>query len=77
MRKSEPWMFFALLIAGVYNILWGAWVILFLDLSMTVWGASPVEPKEIWQCVGMIVGVYGIGYIVAVAKYKIPLFKGF
>lgn len=58
-------MFYVLGLAGIYNLLWGSWVVAFPDLSMSVFGAQPVQPREIWQCVGMIVGVYGLGYIAA------------
>lgn len=59
------WMTFVLVAAGVYNILWGAWVIIRpMDLFDMTGIARPLYPG-IWQCVGMIVGVYGIGYAVA------------
>ena len=66
-KFNRPWMFYWLFAAGIYNLVWGAWVVLFPNLSMTWLGAEPVQPPEIWQCVGMIVGVYGIGYIAASA----------
>ena len=65
MKKAKPWMSHILIVAGIYNILWGAWVILFPNLSLDIFGVSPVQPIEIWQCVGMIVGVYGVGYLTA------------
>ncbi|MFK7825993.1 MAG: hypothetical protein AB8G05_17705 [Oligoflexales bacterium] len=80
MVKTPSWMFYTLVLAGVYNLLWGAWVVLFPDLSMTLLGAEPVQPREIWQCVGMIVGVYGVGYVVAAAdplKHWLIVMVGF
>ena len=54
-----------LLAAGIYNILWGGFVVLF-PLTMFRWLDMPAPNYvEIWQCVGMIVGVYGVGYIAA------------
>lgn len=52
-------------VAALYNIVWGALVVLF-PLAMFQWAKlkMPVYP-EIWQCVGMIVGVYGVGYWIA------------
>ncbi len=51
--------------ASVYNIAWGGWVILrphaWFDLAAL---PRPIYP-QIWQCVGMIVGVYGVGYAIA------------
>lgn len=64
-RQCPSFLRLTLLIAGVYNILWGASVVLFPNWFFTVFGMSlPVYPS-IWQCVGMIVGVYGVGYILA------------
>ena len=51
--------------AAAYNILWGASVVLFPNLAFDLLGiARPLYPS-IWQCVGMIVGVYGVGYAIA------------
>ena len=63
-RKID-WMKLTLLIAGVYNIVWGGFVVLF-PLAPFQWaGIEPPRYPELWQCVGMIVGVYGIGYLIA------------
>lgn len=57
----SKWLF----AAGIYNGLWGLSVIVapywFFDFAGM---ERPLYP-EIWQCVGMIVGVYGVGYLVA------------
>lgn len=51
--------------AAVYNVLWGALVVLFpLELFRRLHMPPPNYPM-IWQCVGMIVGVYGVGYACA------------
>jgi hypothetical protein len=54
-----------LIAAGIYNLVWGGWVIL-RPLDMFDWTGipRPIYPS-IWQCVGMVVGVYGVGYLVA------------
>ncbi|MGB0452919.1 MAG: flavin reductase [Bacteriovoracaceae bacterium] len=62
---KRDFAYYTLVLAGIYNFLWGAWVIFFPELSFTVLGAEPPKYLEIWQCVGMIVGVYGLGYIIA------------
>ncbi|MEM1330748.1 MAG: SelL-related redox protein [Planctomycetota bacterium] len=69
---DRPWMNAVLRIAAVYNLLWGAWVVLFPLSLFRLVGVDTAgfdEPENltvpIWQCVGMIVGVYGIGYWVA------------
>src|SRR5262249_31263829 len=28
-------------------------------------GLAPINYPEVWQCVGMVVGVYGLGYLIA------------
>jgi len=63
---SPPlWMASVLWAAAVYNILWGALIVLF-PLAPFRWaGMPPPNYPMIWQCVGMIVGVYGVGYACA------------
>lgn len=63
--RTPIWMRSALVAAGVYNLAWGAAVVLFpfamfdwLDLTRPNW-------PQIWQCLGMVIGVYGIGYLIA------------
>lgn len=51
--------------AGVYNLVWGCVVILFPHLLFDLCGIPRLNYPEIWQCVGMIVGVYGVGYLIA------------
>jgi len=64
-HRHARWMMVTLLLAGAYNIVWGALVIVF-PLAPFRWaGMKPPNYPEIWQCVGMIVGVYGIGYAIA------------
>lgn len=64
-NRSPTWARLALQAAGVYNLLWGAWVILFPMMIFDLIAADRPRYPEIWQCVGMIVGVYGIGYLIA------------
>jgi hypothetical protein len=52
-------------LAAVYNILWGALVIFFPFLMFDLTGMERPNYPELWQCVGMIVGVYGVGYWIA------------
>jgi hypothetical protein len=58
-----------LVFAGVYNIAWGTWSILFPTLSFHFSGMQlpdkPLYYPQLWQCIGMMVGVYGVGYIIA------------
>ncbi len=59
---KESTMKGVLRIAGIYNMAWGVSVIAFPNFFFELAGMQvPLYPM-IWQCVGMIVGVYGIGY---------------
>ena len=60
-RWANRW----LLAAGMYNLLWGGVTIAFPHWLFDFTGIERINYPEIWQCVGMIVGVYGIGYIIA------------
>ncbi|WP_428389570.1 alkyl hydroperoxide reductase [Mucisphaera sp.] len=59
---SPKWMSVVLWLAAVYNLLWGGAAVLFPAVFFTAAGMEPPEYLWLWQCVGMIVGVYGIGY---------------
>jgi hypothetical protein len=51
--------------AAIYNLVWGALVVLF-PLAPFRWAALPLPNyPEIWQCLGMVVGVYGVAYALA------------
>jgi hypothetical protein len=66
---APRWMRLVLILAGVYNLVWGALVVLFPHAMFRFGGlerdGEPINYPEVWQCVGMIVGVYGIGYLLA------------
>lgn len=65
-RSTVPrWANRWLLAAGIYNLLWGEVMIAFPHLLFDITGIQRINYPEIWQCVGMIVGVYGIGYLIA------------
>ncbi len=68
---TEPrWPSLVLRIAAIYNVLWGAWVILFPNHLFDWTGIDRPNYPGIWQCVGMIVGVYGIGYWYAANDFR-------
>lgn len=63
--QTPRWMTIVLWLASAYNLCWGAWVVLF-PLSAFRWLEMPLPNyPQIWQSVGMIVGVYGIGFLCA------------
>lgn len=48
--------------ATLYNVLWGAFVVLF-PTTPFAWAGMPLPNyPAIWQCIGMFVLVYAIGY---------------
>lgn len=58
---GQRWLF----AAGIYNLVWGTLVIAFPHWLFDFSGIERLNYPQIWQCVGMIVGVYGIGYLIA------------
>jgi peroxiredoxin len=54
-----------LLAAGLYNVSWGAWAVLFPSAIFSWLDMPQPNYPQFWQCIGMIVGVYGVGYAIA------------
>ena len=64
-HKVPLWIPITLMLAAVYNLAWGTWVVLRpSDLFNWLEIDSP-NYLPIWQALGMVVGVYGIGYAIA------------
>lgn len=64
-QAFPSWMKLVLAAAGFYNIVWGALVVFAPGLFFDLAGMAQPNYPELWQCIGMIVGVYGIGYWIA------------
>ena len=65
-RPGHPrWMTSCLVAAGIYNLAWGGLTVAWPEWLFSLTGMEPPRYPFIWQCVGMIVGVYGIGYLAA------------
>lgn len=65
---APAWMRRWLLAAGLYNIVWGAAMVLAPFWTLKLLGVSPPSAElwpQLWACIGMIVGVYGLGYVFA------------
>ena len=62
---NAAWMRHVLRAAGIYNVIWGISVVLYPSALFQLAGIELPRYPQIWQCVGMIVGVYGVGYWVA------------
>lgn len=60
--NEKKWMGVTLKLAAVYNVLWGAWVVLFPNHFFELTGMEPLNHPMIWQGMGMVIGVYGLGY---------------
>lgn len=58
------WPQIVLMLAGLYNLLFGLWAIFFPSHYLNFTGIS-TEAEPLWQCIGMIVGLYGLGYFIA------------
>lgn len=64
--ESAPrWMKHVLTAAGIYNIVFGLLAVIRPDCFFEIAGMEPPLYPFLWQCIGMIVGVYGLGYIAA------------
>ena len=59
---SDRQMTLTLRAAAIYNILWGAWVVLFPNHFFGLVGMEVLNHPMIWQGMGMVIGVYGLGY---------------
>ncbi len=65
---APRWMRLWLVAAGVYNLLWGGIMVALPETSLRWLGVTPATSElwpQLWACIGMIVGVYGVGYLVA------------
>ena len=56
------WMNYTLKAAAIYNLAWGAWVVIFPQHFFELTGMDPLNHAMIWQGMGMVIGVYGLGY---------------
>jgi small multidrug resistance pump len=67
--SSPKWMKRVLVFAGLYNLLWCGWIYLFPTLSFTYSGYQrndiPVNYPNLWQGIGVLIGIFGMGYLVA------------
>lgn len=56
--RFRPWF----IAAAAYNALWGAAVVVWPSLLMRLAGVQTPAVEPFVQCIGMIVGVYALGY---------------
>jgi len=68
-RVAVPkWMPIALIAAGLYNLAWGAAAVAAPAWSFRLNGldqaGTPLH-AETWQCLGLTIGLFGVGYLIA------------
>ena len=59
------WIPVVLYAAAAYNLAWSAFVVLFPLAPFRWLGMEPPNYPAIVQCLGMVIGVYGVGYALA------------
>ncbi len=61
------WQQVTLVLAGVYNLAWGALVVLAPRATLEWLGLEPSSAlvEQLWGCIGMFVAVWGAGYLAA------------
>ena len=67
-ERGPGWGKPILLAAAVYNLAFGAFAVLWPSAWFELAGMQVPEQLFLWQCIGMIVGVYGIGYACAAPR---------
>jgi len=64
--RSDQWGSSAVLwAAAIYNFIFGAFALIWPTAWFELSGMEPPTYPFLWQCIGMIVGVYGVGYACA------------
>lgn len=64
-ERAPRWCKPLLLAAAVYNVAFGVFAVVFPNAWFELGGMPPPAQPWLWQCIGMIVGVYGVGYAIA------------
>ncbi|MFK7740542.1 MAG: alkyl hydroperoxide reductase [Planctomycetota bacterium] len=67
-ERGPAWARTTLWIAAVYNLAFGAFAVLWPSGWFELGGMDVPDQLYLWQCIGMIVGVYGIGYACAAVR---------
>jgi hypothetical protein len=50
------------LLAALYNVAFAFWTAAWPQSFFRSFGLAPTNHPAIWQCLGMVIGVYGAGY---------------
>ena len=67
LRTGTPrWQRVALLVAGLQCLIWGVFIILWPERSSLAYGfAQPPTELFLWQGMGLVIVLFGIGYAIA------------
>ena len=50
-------------LAGAYNLAFGLWTAIWPQAFFHLFNLEPINHPAIWQCLGMVIGIYGAGYV--------------
>ena len=71
-QPTTRWPSVILVVAGFYNLAWAAWMIASPRDSFFWAGledpAKPLNYPQLWQGLGLLVGVFGLGYLFAASN---------
>jgi len=62
---TAAWASFVLGLAALYNLAWGLLVVVAPEWCLNAVGMDPAVNRPLVQCIGMLVGVYGVAYGIA------------
>lgn len=62
---TPRWMPRVLLAAAFCNVVWGVWVVCWPNAAFTIAGVPLPNYPQLWQCIGVVLGVFGLGYAIA------------
>jgi small multidrug resistance pump len=62
---TPAWMRWVLKAAGLYNLAWGTSAVVAPNAVFEMMSMEPLRYPEIYQCLGMVIGLYGVGYWIA------------
>ena len=67
LRSGTPaWERIALLVAGLQCLIWGVFIIAWPERSSLAYGfAQPPDELFLWQGMGLVIVLFGIGYAIA------------
>jgi small multidrug resistance pump len=63
--QGPRWARLVLAAAAIYNLAFGAFAVLLPRVWFELADLPVPDMLSLWQCIGMIVGVYGVGYACA------------